>query len=91
MWFNVCLWTDRYKYYYCMIKFAHSFFNWPKPDWLIEWWHQFGLNPVNIDPEVIEVGRMFLFHNRRLDTIVDLFSEEEYKMMFIREKHPWII
>jgi hypothetical protein len=34
---------------------------------------------------------MFLFHNRRLDTIADLFSEEEYKMMFIREKHPWVI
>jgi hypothetical protein len=34
---------------------------------------------------------MFLFHNRQLDTISDLFSEDEYKMMFVREKHPWII
>jgi len=25
MWFNVCQWTSRFKYYYCMIKFAHAF------------------------------------------------------------------
>jgi len=91
MWFNICLWTDRYKYYYCMIKFVDSFILSPEPDWLMEWWHKFGLNPVGIHPQVSKVGRMFLFHNRRLDTIVDLFSEEEYKMLFVREKHPWVI
>ena len=91
MWFNVCLWTERYKYHYCMIKFADSFILGPEPDWLMEWWHKFGLNPVGIHPQVSEVDRMFLFHNRRLETIADLFSEEEYKMMFVREKHPWVI
>lgn len=74
-----------------MIRFAHIFRDWDEPEWLTQWWQQFGLNPVNINPDVTEVGRMFLFHNRSLDTISDLFSEDEYKMMFIREKHPWII
>jgi hypothetical protein len=74
-----------------MVRFVHSFRDWPEPEWLMEWWNQFGLNPVSINLDVTEVGRMFLFHNRRLDTIDDLFSEEEYKMMFIREKQPWII
>jgi len=74
-----------------MIRFAHFFRDWPEPDWLIEWWHQFVLNPVSINLDVTEVGRMFLFHNRTLNTIFDLFSEKGYKMMFIREKHPWII
>jgi len=25
MWDNVCLWTDRYRYYYCMIRFIVQF------------------------------------------------------------------
>jgi hypothetical protein len=91
MWFNVCLWIDRYKYYYYMIKFVDSFIPGLEPDWLIEWRYKFGLNPVGIHPQVSEVGRMFLFPNRRLETIADLFSEEEYNMMFVREKHPWVI
>lgn len=91
MWFNVCQWTSRFKYYYCMMKFGHVFRDWEKLDWLIEWWKQPGLNPVGINPELTETYRMFLFHNRSLDTITDLFSKDEYKMIFGREKHPWII
>jgi hypothetical protein len=34
---------------------------------------------------------MFLFPNQNLQNISDLYSEEEYKMLFIREIHPWII
>jgi hypothetical protein len=91
MWFNVYLWTDRYKYYYCMIKFAVTFILGLELEWLMEWWNKFGLKPVNIHPRVSKVPRGFLFQNRRLDTIKDLFSEEEYKMLFIRERHPWVI
>jgi hypothetical protein len=91
MWFNVCLWTDRYKYYYCMIKFPVNFILGLEPEWLMDWWYKFGLNPVNIHPHVSETARAFLFPNRRLETIKDLFSEEEYKMLFKRERHPWVI
>jgi hypothetical protein len=91
MWYNVCLWTDRYKYYYCMIQFSVSFILFPEPDWLADWWQKFGLNPIGINPEVTETARMFLFPNRNLQNISDLYSEEEYKMLFIRERHPWVI
>lgn len=91
MWYNICLWTDRYKYYYCMISFSVSFIIFPEPDWLADWWQKFGLNPTGIDSEVTETTRMFLFPNRNLQNISDLYTEEEYKMLFIRERHPWII
>jgi hypothetical protein len=37
-----------------------------------EWWNQFGLNPVGINPDVTELGKMFLFHNRNLGQYSDL-------------------
>jgi hypothetical protein len=91
MWFNAFLWTSRFNFFYCMIKFAHEFREWEEPDWLINWWKTFGLNPVGINPDVTETGKMFIHFTRPLDYISDLFSEEEYMEMFIREKHPWII
>jgi hypothetical protein len=95
MWFNVCQWTSRFKYYYCMIKFAHAFRDWEEPEWLPEWWKRFGLHPIGINPELTETTRMFLVHNRlpgrSLETISDLFSAEEYQLYFIKNKHPWII
>jgi hypothetical protein len=94
MWYNVCLWTNRYKYYYCMIKFSVPFVSLPEPDWLLDWWKKFGLNPSSIHPEVIDTARMFMFPNRRFPgTVHNLqqFSENDYKMFFIRERHPWVI
>lgn len=91
MWYNVCLWTDRYRYYYCMINFFVPFITFSKPDWLSDWWKKYGLNPSGIHPDVTKTARMFLFPNRRLQTVHDLYSEEEYKMLFIRERHLWII
>jgi hypothetical protein len=38
MWFNICLWTGRFNFYYCMIKFAHSFKDWEEPEWIMKWW-----------------------------------------------------
>jgi len=57
----------------------------------MEWWLKFGLNPVGINPQVSETGRMFLFNNKRLESVADLFSGEEYKILFVRERHPWVI
>lgn len=74
-----------------MLRFAHSFRDWEEPDWLMEWWQQFGLNPIGINPEVTEIDKMFIFFTRPLEKISDLFPEEDYKAMFIREKHPCII
>ena len=74
-----------------MIKFSVLFIAFLEPDWLADWWHKFGLHPSGIDPEVTEIARMFLFPNRNLQTISDLYSNEEYKILFIRERHPWII
>jgi hypothetical protein len=82
---------DRYRYYYCMIKFSVPFITFPEPDWLADWWQKFGLHPRGIHPDVTETAWMFLFPNMSLQTINDLYSEEEYKMLFIRERHPWII
>jgi hypothetical protein len=77
-----------------MIKFSMPFVSFPEPDWLLDWWKKFGLNPSGIHPDVIEIARMFLFPNRRLPGNVhnlEQFYEDEYKMFFIRERHPWVI
>jgi hypothetical protein len=87
MWYNVYLWTDSYIYYYCMIKFSVPFVSFPEPDWLLDWWKKFRLNPRYIHPDVIETARMILFPNRRLPGNVhnlEQFSKDEYKMFFIR-------
>jgi hypothetical protein len=91
MWFNVCLWTSRFNFYYYMIKFAHDFRNWEEPDWIMEWWNKFGLNLVGTNADVTENGKMFLHFTQPLDTISDLFSEENYKELFVKEKHPWVL
>jgi len=57
----------------------------------MEWWKQFGLKPVGINPEVTKTGKMFIFFTRPLEKNSDLFPEEDYKSMFINEKHPLII
>jgi hypothetical protein len=57
----------------------------------MDWWKKSGLHSSGIHPDVTETTQMFLFPNRRLQTIHDLYSEEECKMLFIRERHPWII
>lgn len=90
-WFNAFLWTSRFNFFYCQIKFAHMFWEWEEPDWIMDWWQTFRINPVGINPNVTETGRMFLQYPRRLEFISDLFSEEEYKGMFIQEKYPWIL
>ena len=73
MWDNVCLWTDRYRYYYCMIKFSVQFVSFPEPDWLLDWWKKFGLNSSAIHLDVIDTARMFLFPHRNFpDTVYNL-------------------
>ena len=73
-----------------MIKFYVPFITSLEPDWLMDWWKKFGLHQSGIHPDVNETARMFLFPNRRLQNVHDLYPEEEYKMLFIRERHPWI-
>ena len=62
-----------------------------EPDWLQDWWEKFGLNPIGVNPQVSETLCMFPPWNRRLHTLQDLYSEEEFKEIFIQEKHPWIL
>lgn len=94
MWDYICLWSDRYKYYYCMVKFATHFRANTNldPEWLEDWWKKFGLNPSAIHPDVFEVEQMFhqlnLFNNvYRLNQI----SNSGYMNSFINERHPWVI
>jgi hypothetical protein len=64
---------DRYRYYYCMIKFSVQFITFPEPDWLADWWKKFGLHLSGIHPDVTETSRMFLFPNRNLQLSKSLF------------------
>lgn len=57
----------------------------------MEWWLHFGLNPVNINPEATETASMYPQWTRPLNTLHDLYSEEEYKSIFILEKRLWIL
>jgi hypothetical protein len=96
MWDHVCLWTDRYRYYYCMVKFSEQFRTntTPEPDWFDTWWKRFGLNPSAIHPDVIDTAQMFLFHQRNFPNTVHKLkqiTDAEYRMLFTREKHPWVI
>lgn len=90
-WFNAFLWRSRFDFFYTQVKFAHTFREWEEPDMFMQWWQTFGLNPIGINPEVSETARMFLYHHQSLNFISDLFSEEEFKEIFIKEKHPWIL
>jgi hypothetical protein len=58
MWDCFCLWTDIYKYYYCMVKFSDNFMLMPEPSWFNSWWKKSGLNSSAIHPEVINTGQM---------------------------------
>ena len=83
MWDHVFLWTDRYRYYYCMVKFSDQFREntTPEPDWLDTWWKRFGLNPSAIHSDVIDTAQMFLFHQRNFpNTVLNLnqISDAEY-------------
>jgi len=90
-WFNAFLWTSRYNFFYCKIKFSNMFRNWEEPEWMLDWWNTFGLNPVGINLELTETARMFLQYPRRLDYLYNLFSDAEYNQIFIHEKHPWVL
>jgi hypothetical protein len=57
----------------------------------MEWWEQFGINPVGVNPEVSETARMFEPMAQRLNSISDLYNEEEFKDIFIQEKYPWVL
>jgi hypothetical protein len=94
MWDHMCLWSDWYKYYYCMIKFASNFRSNTnlEPTWLETWWKKFGLNPSAIQPDVLDVEQMF--HHLNLSNNVhhlSQISDTGYMTSFINEKHPWVI
>ena len=94
MWDHVFLWTGRYIYYCCMVKFSDQFSSFPESDWLTDWWKKFGLNSSAIHPDVIDTAMMFLFPHGNFPNIVynlEQIYENEYKMIFIREKHAWVI
>jgi len=48
------------------------FRDWEEPSWIQEWWTKFGLNPVNINPEVSETDALFAQRHRPLNCIRDL-------------------
>jgi hypothetical protein len=62
-----------------------------EPSWLMEWWEKFGLNPVGVNPEVSETAACFHNGIDLLNSISDLYSEEEFKDIFIQEKYPWVL
>lgn len=62
-----------------------------EPSWLMEWWEQFGMNPVGFNPEVSETARMFPQWHKSIDSISDLYNEEQFKDIFIQEKYPWVL
>jgi hypothetical protein len=68
-WFNAFLWKARFEFFYTQVCFAHMFRDWEEPSWLDEWWMQFGLNPVNINPRVSETACMFPQWHRPLNCI----------------------
>lgn len=90
-WFHAFLWKSRFEFFYTQIRFAHMFREFEEPSWIIEWWEKFGLNPVGINPEVSETARMFPTWYRHLNSISDLYDEENFKDIFIQEKHPWVL
>lgn len=94
MWDHVFLWTDRYRYSYCMVKFSEQLRinTTPEPDWFETWWKGFGLNPSTIHPEVIDTEQMF--HHLNLSNNVhklNQISNAGYQTIFTKEKHLWVI
>jgi hypothetical protein len=94
MWDHICLWSDRYKYYYCIINFSSHFRsnNNPEAAWLETWWKKFGLNPSAIHPDVLNVEQMF-HHLNLSDNVhrLNQISRIGYMTNFINENHPWVI
>jgi hypothetical protein len=83
-WFNAFLWKARLSSS-TQVIFAHMFRDWEEPSWLMEWWTCFGLNPVNINPEAVETQSIFPQWHRPLNTINDLYSEEEFKSFLFKK------
>ena len=94
MWDHMCLWSDRYIYYYYMMKFSSNFRNNtnPEPEWLEAWWKKFGLNSSAIHLDVIETWQ-FIHQVNLSDNVHRLgqISNTGFMNMFIDEKHPWVI
>jgi hypothetical protein len=90
-WFNAFLWKSRFEFFYTQIRFAHMFRDWEEPSWIMDWWTRFGLNLVGVNPKALETARMFPQFHRPLNFISDLYSDEEFKAIFIQEKYPWIL
>jgi hypothetical protein len=51
---------------------------------------KFGLNPIGVNPDATETAGMFPQWHKPINFISDLYTEEEYKAIFIQEKYPWI-
>ena len=94
MWDHMCLWSDRYRYYYWMMKFSSNFRNNTnlELEWLEAWWKNFGLNSSAIHLDVIETWQ-FVHQVNLADNVHRLgqISNTSFMNMFIDEKHPWVI
>jgi hypothetical protein len=90
-WYNAFLWKGRMEFFYTQLRFAHMFQYFEEPDWLLEWWETFGLNPVSVNPQVSETVSRFEPWDKNLETVADLYDDDEFLHIFMHEKHPWCL
>jgi hypothetical protein len=90
-WFSAFLWKARSENFFTQLRFNHIFQEFEQPDWLQTWWETFGLHPVGINPQISEYISRFEPWDKNLEVLGDLYTEEEFRDIFIQEKHPWVI